>query len=691
MRDRVFVSFGIALTALVITRPLDAQTEQPLAFSACYAPGTPWSRVMEHANVEVAASAIGSSLVPPAQQMSPGGPEAFAFVDGDRWSTTATDGGGLQQGDPTTLTWSIVPDGTSVFGYVDEPTANSTLRAFLDSIYGSEAVWLPIFQSVFDRWASLNGVTYVYEPNDDGDPWTSTTIAAGALGVRGDIRIAGHPIDGDSGILAYNFFPDFGGDMVIDTPDSFYNNTSDGSLRLRNVLAHEHGHGLGLSHSCPIEQTKLMEPFLTTAFDGPQHDDILASNRGYGDTNEHNDVTGSSTALGAFVGSQSENGRSIDDNGDADFFSFAANAEDTLDVTLTPVGSTYLAGPQRPNGSCSRGTLFNSLIQNDMGLEILDTDGISTLAMSTSNPAGVAESVSNQLLTTSGTYFVRVIPGFDNAAQLYDVIVTLVGPTTPPTTSWTFTTYDLIAFFTDTSTGRPSAWSWDFGDTNTSTSQNPSYFYQSAGTRTVSMTASNTIGSGSAVDQSVGVAKRTSMTMATGGTVDLDGDGNDDLQAIAQVGCAGDLNLRVINGSTWAGASEDYRTVDGADIPVSITGTSDFCSADEVAGLSDTRFVQNSVGDVMKFWTPEVTGSLIRLETDVVLELCGASFDVDLVGINVLGVDIREACNDISASTVVVMNGGDLTLRAGNSVVLRNGFKVESGGSLSVFLEVPTP
>ena len=40
----------------------------------------------------------------------------------NRWSATATDGGGLQQGDTTTLTWSIVDDGLSIpsAGYAGE-------------------------------------------------------------------------------------------------------------------------------------------------------------------------------------------------------------------------------------------------------------------------------------------------------------------------------------------------------------------------------------------------------------------------------------------------------------------------------------------------------------------------------------------------------------------------------------------
>lgn len=46
--------------------------------------------------------------------------------------------------------------------------------------------------------------------------------------------------------------------------------------------------------------------------------------------------------------------------------------------------------------------------------------------------------------------------------------------------------------FTDQSTNEPTSWSWDFGDGNTSTEQNPSHSYTTAGTYNVSLTASNT-------------------------------------------------------------------------------------------------------------------------------------------------------------------------------------------------------
>ncbi len=53
---------------------------------------------------------------------------------------------------------------------------------------------------------------------------------------------------------------------------------------------------------------------------------------------------------------------------------------------------------------------------------------------------------------------------------------------------------NLIVQFTDTSTGDPNEWSWDFGDGSTSTQQNPQHEYAAPGVYTVSLTASNTLG-----------------------------------------------------------------------------------------------------------------------------------------------------------------------------------------------------
>jgi PKD repeat protein len=64
----------------------------------------------------------------------------------------------------------------------------------------------------------------------------------------------------------------------------------------------------------------------------------------------------------------------------------------------------------------------------------------------------------------------------------------------PPVADFTFTTDGLTADFTDESTdsdGSIVAWSWDFGDGNTSTEQNPSHTYATEGSYDVSLTVTD--------------------------------------------------------------------------------------------------------------------------------------------------------------------------------------------------------
>ncbi len=356
-----------------------------------------------------------------------GGFDAFNFSDNGRWSSTVTNGGGLAQGDATTITWSFAQDGSPISGYNGEPSAPSNLRAFLGNIYGTNASssraedqpWFDEFQAVFERWGAVSGVTYVYEANDDGAAIGPS--ANGVQGVRGDVRISGHYIDGPSNVLAYNFYPTVG-DMILDTGDTFYNNTSGNSLRLRNTVAHEAGHGLGLGHVTPTNGTKLMEPSITLGFDGPQLDDILAANRGYGDRlekNGGNNVVATAYNLGTSLSSFTVDTVSIDDDADLDYYRFTVSSATSLNVNVIPIGSTY----------SSNGTNFNALAQSDLALSVYGTNGTTLIASANITPAGGSESLSNVLLPGSGTYYVRVT-GSANAAQLYKLTGTMT-PTTP--------------------------------------------------------------------------------------------------------------------------------------------------------------------------------------------------------------------------------------------------------------------
>src|ERR1044072_2699679 len=79
-----------------------------------------------------------------------------------------------------------------------------------------------------------------------------------------------------------------------------------------------------------------------------------------------------------------------------------------------------------------------------------------------------------------------------------------VNPTPAPAANFSFAVSGLTANFTDTSTGGPTSWSWSFGDSGTSTVQNPSHVYAIAGTYTVTLVATNAGGS-SSVSKSVTV------------------------------------------------------------------------------------------------------------------------------------------------------------------------------------------
>ncbi len=388
----------------------------PMPF-LCFAPDTP---------DEVArAFTFGAEF-----NMDQGGPR---YQQIGRWNSTANGGTG-GQGTPITLTYGFPPDGTTVpeIAGVSFPSGINDFNAWMNGIYGSPLDWRPIYADIFARWSELCGLTYVYEPNDDGVPMNENP---GILGVRADLRIGGKFLDGNSNVLAYNNFPD-DGDMVFDTGDNYYNDTSGNSLKLRNITAHEHGHGMGQLHVCPIEQTKLMEPFISTAYDGPRHDDIGNAQRHYGDPNEPDNSTGAATDIGAFsiggsitVGTvpapavSSGTTLSIDANGEQDFFRFTANTPSAVTVTVIPVGLNYDDSPQAcvlEPGWCCNGSFTNSLTIADLNVQIIDTNGSTVLATGDAPGPGSTERLADIPLPVAGSYYIRVYEGnTPSESQLY--------------------------------------------------------------------------------------------------------------------------------------------------------------------------------------------------------------------------------------------------------------------------------
>ena len=106
--------------------------------------------------------------------------------------------------------------------------------------------------------------------------------------------------------------------------------------------------------------------------------------------------------------------------------------------------------------------------------------------------------------TDEGTYNVTLDywgPFEDHFSTIKEYYITVQKLTDPPVTDFTANTTSgkvpLTVAFTDRSSGSPTGWSWDFGDSSSAAEKNPVHTYGAPGTYSVALTATNAIGSNS--------------------------------------------------------------------------------------------------------------------------------------------------------------------------------------------------
>jgi PKD repeat protein len=123
----------------------------------------------------------------------------------------------------------------------------------------------------------------------------------------------------------------------------------------------------------------------------------------------------------------------------------------------------------------------------------------------------------------------RTADSFDGAASAAPLLHVeyMLGSSTAPTASFTWTATDLTVDFTDTSSdpdGTVVAWNWDFGDGNTSTQQDPSHTYAAAGDYAVTLTVADNDGETGTATQAVSVSasNQTPTANFTSSCTDLD-------------------------------------------------------------------------------------------------------------------------------------------------------------------------
>jgi hypothetical protein len=211
---------------------------------------------------------------------------------------------GMQWPKPKLITYSFVPDGTSIGGVA------SNLQATLNASFAT-ADWQAQFAKAAAAWQKMANVNFTLVA-DGGNP----------LGISGnmqndsrfgDIRIGGYPMSG--GILAFAYLPPpanggtSAGDMFFNTNMSWQINGT--TYDLMTVAIHELGHALGMGHSAT--NTAVMWPSYTSAKQALTTDDISgirtiynARQNDFFDANGSNDQSSAADDISSYIGANGQ-------------------------------------------------------------------------------------------------------------------------------------------------------------------------------------------------------------------------------------------------------------------------------------------------------------------------------------------------------------------------------------------------
>ncbi|MBI4931762.1 MAG: PKD domain-containing protein [Bacteroidetes bacterium] len=181
---------------------------------------------------------------------------------------------------------------------------------------------------------------------------------------------------------------------------------------------------------------------------------------------------------------------------------YAASGNYTVTLTVTAPGgcTSTFSLPATVYPQAIANFSATTVCVNTPSTQFADlSTGAATWNWNFGDPASGGNNISSQQnpshsYTASGTYSVTLIATTNNGCS--DTLTQIITVNPKPAATFIVTTacFNNATVFTDLSTGNPTQWDWDFGDGNDTTLQNPSHTYNTAGTYTATLIATNTNG-----------------------------------------------------------------------------------------------------------------------------------------------------------------------------------------------------
>ncbi|WP_236610359.1 PKD domain-containing protein [Methanosphaerula palustris] len=354
-------------------------------------------------------------------------------------------------------------------------------------------------------------------------------------------------------------------------------------------------------------------------------------------------------------------------------FYFGASHSATASVSVIPASATV---------NVSETKQFAGKATDSDGLNI---PGLNYTWSSSNETVGTISQSGLFTALTPGSANITASNGGISNTSVVTVLSALSQPVADFTANVTNGTAPLSVQFTDASTGSPTGWSWDFGDGNTSTTQNPAYTYATAGNYTVNLTATNAGGSNTTVKMNYITVTESETPMApvagftanvTNGTAPLAvgftdqstgtptswswnfGDGNTSIEQSPAHTYATAGNYTVNLTATNAGGNNtttktNYITVTTAVTPVPVANF----SANITNGTAPlaVQFNDTSLGENLTAWSWAFGDGNTSLEQNPIYNYTTAgSYTVNLTVTNATGSDNEVKTSYITVSAPVI-------------------------------------